>query len=103
MTYTTDFLTLKRITEPQDFIAGQETAIVEFDDGLVRKLINQILVYLKPLTSNLITRGGSKSSSGCFEYIFSVFLTPIRPWKQVHGILCFCPFLGICPILSLRW
>ncbi len=58
MTYTTDFLTLKRITEPQDFIAGQETAIVEFDDGLVRKLINQILVYLKPLTSNLITRGG---------------------------------------------
>lgn len=58
MTYTTDFLTLKRITEPQDFITGQETAIVEFDDGLVRKLINQILVYLKPLTSNLITRGG---------------------------------------------
>ena len=60
MTYTTDFLTLKRITEPQDFIAGQEAAIVEFDDGLVRKLINQILVYLKPLTSNLITRGWHK-------------------------------------------
>ena len=49
---------LTDITEPQVFIAGQETAIVEFDDGLVRKLINQILVYLKPLTSNLITRGG---------------------------------------------
>jgi hypothetical protein len=58
MTYTTDFLTLKRITEPQDFIAGQETAIVEFDDGLVRKLINQILVYLKSSAMLKLDRGG---------------------------------------------
>ena len=35
----------KRITELQDFIAGQETDITEFDEALVKKLIEKITVF----------------------------------------------------------
>ena len=37
--------TRKRITELQDFIKKQQTGITEFDESLVRKLIQQITVY----------------------------------------------------------
>ena len=37
--------TRKRIAELQDFIAVQETDITEFDEALVKKLIQQITVY----------------------------------------------------------
>lgn len=37
--------TLKRIAELQDFIGGQQSEITEFDESLVRKLIQQITVY----------------------------------------------------------
>lgn len=36
---------LKRIKELQDFIAGQETDITEFDEALVKKLIEKITVF----------------------------------------------------------
>jgi len=37
--------TRKRIIELQDFIGKQQTGITEFDESLVRKLIQQIIVY----------------------------------------------------------
>ena len=37
--------TLKRIAELQDFIGSQQSEITEFDESLVRKLIQQITVY----------------------------------------------------------
>ena len=37
--------TMNRIKELQDFIAGQDTAITEFDEADVRKLIQKITVY----------------------------------------------------------
>ncbi len=36
---------MNRIKELQDFIAGQETTITEFDEALVKKLIEKITVY----------------------------------------------------------
>ena len=36
---------MNRIKELQDFIAGQETNIKEFDEALVKKLIDKITVY----------------------------------------------------------
>ena len=36
---------MNRIKELKDFIAGQETDITEFDEALVRKLIQQITVF----------------------------------------------------------
>lgn len=36
---------MNRIKELQDFIAGQETDITEFDEALVRKLIEKIIVF----------------------------------------------------------
>ena len=39
------FCTMNRIKELKDFIAGQETDITEFDEALVRKLIQQITVF----------------------------------------------------------
>ena len=36
---------MNRIKELQDFIAGQETDITEFDEALVRKLIEKITVF----------------------------------------------------------
>ena len=40
----------KRITELQDFIAGQETDITEFDEALVKKLIKKITVFADHFT-----------------------------------------------------
>ena len=37
--------TRKRIAELQDFIGSQQSEITEFDESLVRKLIQQITVY----------------------------------------------------------
>jgi ribosomal protein L29 len=37
--------TRKRIAELQNFIGGQQSEITEFDESLVRKLIQQITVY----------------------------------------------------------
>ena len=37
--------TRKRIAEPQNFIGSQQPEITEFDESLVRKLIQQITVY----------------------------------------------------------
>lgn len=37
--------TQKRIAELQDFIGSRQTEITEFDESLVRKLIQQITVY----------------------------------------------------------
>lgn len=37
--------TMNRIKELQDFITGQDTAITEFDEADVRKLIQKITVY----------------------------------------------------------
>ncbi|MFR0557963.1 serine recombinase [Pseudoscardovia radai] len=37
--------TRKRIAELQDFISGQETDITEFDEALVKKLIEKITVF----------------------------------------------------------
>ena len=42
--------TQKRITELQDFIAGQETDITEFDEALVKKLIEKITVFADHFT-----------------------------------------------------
>lgn len=36
---------LKRVKELQDFIAAQNTAITEFDEALVRRLIDKITVF----------------------------------------------------------
>lgn len=36
---------LKRVKELQDFIAAQSTEITEFDEALVRRLIDKITVY----------------------------------------------------------
>ena len=41
---------MKRIRELQDFIAGQETDITEFDEALVRKLIEKITVFADHFT-----------------------------------------------------
>jgi hypothetical protein len=35
----------KRITELQVFLKDQQTAIAEFDERMVRKLIRQIIIY----------------------------------------------------------
>ena len=42
--------TQKRIAELQDFIAGQETDITEFDEALVKKLIKKITVFADHFT-----------------------------------------------------
>jgi ribosomal protein L29 len=42
--------TRKRIAELQDFIAGQETDITEFDEALVKKLIDKITVFADHFT-----------------------------------------------------
>ena len=42
--------TMKRIKELQDFIAGQETDITEFDEALVKKLIEKITVFADHFT-----------------------------------------------------
>ena len=42
--------TQKRIAELQDFIAGQETDITEFDEALVKKLIEKITVFADHFT-----------------------------------------------------
>ena len=46
------FLRSKRqfIRELQDFIAGQETDITEFDEALVKKLIEKITVFTEHFT-----------------------------------------------------
>ena len=49
-TYTTDFLTKKRIKELQDFISKQKTDITEFDEALVKKLIEKITVFADHFT-----------------------------------------------------
>ena len=36
---------MSRIKELQDFISGQETDITEFDEALVKKLIEKITVF----------------------------------------------------------
>ena len=36
---------MNRIKELQDFIAGQEADITEFDEALVKKLIEKITVF----------------------------------------------------------
>lgn len=41
---------MKRIRELQDFIAGQETDITEFDEALVKKLIEKITVFTEHFT-----------------------------------------------------
>ena len=41
---------LKRIAELQDFIGSQQSEITEFDESLVRKLIQQITVYADHFT-----------------------------------------------------
>ena len=41
---------MNRIKELQDFIAGQETDITEFDEALVRKLIAKITVFTEHFT-----------------------------------------------------
>ena len=41
---------MNRIKELQDFIAGQETDITEFDEALVRKLIEKITVFADHFT-----------------------------------------------------
>lgn len=42
--------TQKRIAEIQDFIAGQETDITEFDEALVKKIIEKITVFADHFT-----------------------------------------------------
>lgn len=42
--------TMNWIKELQDFIAGQETDITEFDEALVKKLIGKITVFAGHLT-----------------------------------------------------
>lgn len=42
--------TQKRVAELQDFIAGQETDITEFDESLVKKLIEKITVFADHFT-----------------------------------------------------
>lgn len=37
--------TMNRIRELQDFISGQETDIIDFDEALVKKLIEKITVF----------------------------------------------------------
>ena len=41
---------MNRIKELQDFIAGQETDITEFDEALVKKLIEKITVFANHFT-----------------------------------------------------
>ena len=41
---------MNRIKELQDFIAGQETGITEFDEALVKKLIEKITVFANHFT-----------------------------------------------------
>ena len=36
---------MNRIKELQDFIGSQQSEITEFDESLVRKLIQQIIIY----------------------------------------------------------
>ena len=45
--------TRKRIAELQDFIGSQQSEITEFDESLVRKLIQQITVYVGHLAVRL--------------------------------------------------
>ena len=42
--------TMNRIKELQDFISGQGTDITEFDETLVKKLIEKIIVYTDHFT-----------------------------------------------------
>ena len=42
--------TMNRIKELQDFIAGQKTDITEFDEALVKKLIEKITVFADHFT-----------------------------------------------------
>lgn len=44
---------MNRIKELQDFIAGQETDITEFDEALVKKLIEKITVFADHFTVEL--------------------------------------------------
>ena len=41
---------MNQIKELQDFIAGQETGITEFDEALVKKLIEKITVFANNFT-----------------------------------------------------
>jgi len=41
---------MNRIKELQDFIAGQKTGITEFDEALVKKLIEKITVFANHFT-----------------------------------------------------
>ena len=41
---------MNKIKELQDFIAGQETDITEFDEALVKKLIEKITVFADHFT-----------------------------------------------------
>ena len=41
---------MNRIKELQDFIAGQETGITDFDETLVKKLIEKITVFANHFT-----------------------------------------------------
>lgn len=41
---------MNRIKELQDFIAGQETDITEFDEALIKKLIEKIIVFANHFT-----------------------------------------------------
>ena len=41
---------LKRVKELQDFIASQSTEITEFDEALVRRLIDKITVFADHFT-----------------------------------------------------
>ena len=42
--------TMNRITELQDFIAGQESGIMEFDEALVKKHIDRITIFADHFT-----------------------------------------------------
>ena len=52
---------MNRIKELQNFIAGQETDITEFDEALVKKLIEKITV--SPTTSPWSSSPVSQSTS----------------------------------------
>jgi len=41
---------MNRIKELQDFIAGQETDITEFDEAIIKKLIEKIIVFADHFT-----------------------------------------------------
>ena len=44
---------MNRIKELQDFIGSQQSEITEFDESLIRKLIQQITVYNDRFTVRL--------------------------------------------------